>query len=393
MITLKSKIIVAIIVFIILSNCLAMAQEIQIPTAQNIDAKGAVLMEASTGQVLFEKEPNQKLPIASVTKTMVMLLAIEAIDSKKLKLTDSITGSEHSKAAGGSTIFLDAGEVLSAEEILKGIILNSGNDAATAMAEHLGGSEPEFVKLMNKRALELGMKNTHYVNCTGLDIDGHYSTAYDIALITRELLKHPKILEYSVKWTDTIRNNSFEVFNTNKLLQLYPEKITGLKTGFTDNALHCISATARDKKTDMSLIAVILGSTTSEARFNAAIDLFEYGYNSFIVKKLVNKGEELGKIQVIKGEKRQVPVVAKDDVNIAVLKTQVDFIKKEIMLDKQIKAPCTTGQKVGELTVKAGDKVIAAVPAVIEVNVKKLSLWQGLLDVFKAWLIFDFKAA
>lgn len=250
-------------------------------SAKLINAKSGLLMEASTGEVLYEQNPDERLPIASVTKTMTMLLIAEAIDNGKVKLTDMVTVSEYAASMGGSQVFLEQGEEMSVDDMLKAIAVASGNDAAVAMAEHISGSESAFVEKMNKCAEELGCKNTHFINCNGLDeTSEHYSSARDIAIISKELLTHSFILDYTSIWMDSLRNGNFGLSNTNKLIRFY-KGANGLKTGSTSTAKYCLSATA--KRDDMQLIAVIIAAPTTADRFSSATALLDYGFANYEV--------------------------------------------------------------------------------------------------------------
>lgn len=242
--------------------------------------KSALLMEASTGKVLFSMNEDEKLPIASVTKIMSTLLIVEAIDNKKIALTDMVTVSERAASMGGSQVFLEVGEQMSVHEMLKALIVVSANDATLALAEHVYGSEESFVTAMNEKAKELGMQNTNFVNTNGLPIENHYSSAEDVALMTRELLKHPLIFEYTTIWMDTIRNGTFGLANTNKLIRFY-SGANGMKTGFTDDAKYCLSGTA--KRNGMQLIAVVLGAETSDERFATAKKMLDFGFANYSI--------------------------------------------------------------------------------------------------------------
>ncbi len=317
-----------------------------------ISAPSAILVDYDTGEVIYEKNPDEKLPLASVTKIMTMLIAMEEIDSGKMKYTDMITGSAHAKSYGGSTIFLEEGEQLSVDDILKGIAVASGNDAAAAMGEHIAGTEALFVERMNQRAAELGMKNTHFVNCNGLDADGHYSSARDIATMSRELMKHDDIFKYTTIWMDSLRNGEFTLSNTNKLVKFY-EGCTGLKTGSTSKAKFCISATA--KRNDMHLIAVIMAAETSKQRQADASTLLNYGFGAYDVKNIIKKGTPVESLKVPKSTVDTVAVVTDSDYSILHKKT--DDIKVETANNlKKIKAPVKKGDNAGTLSVLVNGK-------------------------------------
>ncbi len=351
------------IVFIV-SPAVAFAED----TPLTLSAKSAILMESETGTVLYEHNANERLPMASVTKVMTMLLAMEEISKGNLKYTDMITGSQHAKEMGGSTIFLDEGESLSVSDILKGIAVASGNDAAVAMAEHIGGTEENFVNMMNEKAKELGMENTHFVNCNGLDTENHYSSAYDIALMSRELMKHEDIFKYTTIWMDTLRDGKFTLSNTNKLVRFY-EGATGLKTGSTDKAKFCISATA--KRDNMHLIAVIMASPSSKERNRDASNLLNYGFSSYGKLNVISKGEKIKTVPVQKGNSSTVNIVSADDYSYIYKKTNVPQIKKEISVKNQPKAPLIKNDEAGIISIYDNGKKIAQVSGVYEKTVKK----------------------
>lgn len=244
--------------------------------------RSMLLMEASTGRILYTKEENKEVPIASVTKIMATLLVMEAMTEGKLKLTDKVTVSERAASMGGSQVYLEFGEQMSVDDMLKALIVVSANDATVALAEHVYGSEETFIAEMNKRAKELGMNHTNFVNTNGLDAEGHYSSAYDVALMTRELLKYPLVTKYSTIWMDTIRNGEFGLANTNKLIRFY-QGANGMKTGFTSQAKYCLSGTA--KRDGMQLIAVVLGGETSDERFACTKRLLDFGFANYSVVK------------------------------------------------------------------------------------------------------------
>ncbi len=349
----------------------------------NLSCKSALLMDSATGTILYENNSHEKLPMASVTKIMTMLLAMEAIDSGKLKYTDVITGSAYAKSMGGSTIFLDEGEQMSTEDILKGIAVASGNDAAVAMAEHLGGSCDVFVGMMNKRAQELGMKDTHFVNCNGLDADGHYSTAYDIALMSRELLKHPDIHKFTTIWMDSLRDGKFTLSNTNKLVRFY-DGATGLKTGSTDKALFCISATA--KRNNMHLIAVIMAAPTSKKRQADASQLLNYGFANYQVKNVAEKGSSVKKIKIDKGIKNKCPLVCADDVSSLSKKGTKENITLKYKLAKSAEAPVVKGDKAGELVCMNGKSEVGRTDLLYGESIRKMSVTYAYGKITDIWL-------
>ena len=325
-------------------------------TDLGLNAKSAILMEESTGNILYENNPDERLPIASVTKVMTMLLIMEAVDSGKISLDDMVTVSENAMSYGGSTMFLETGEQLTVNDMLKGIAVASANDGCVAMAEHLAGSESAFVDMMNEKAKELGMENTHFMNTNGLDEDDHYSSARDVAIMSRELMKHETIFNYTSIWMDTLRGGKFQLANTNKLIRFY-DGANGLKTGSTSKALCCLSAAA--KRNDMQLIAVVLGAPTSAERFASAKSLLDYGFANYAVNTQITAGDEVQKIAVEKGVDKEVGVVAGDSCSTLVKKGQEDNITKEIEIDETITAPIEAGQKIGTMTISRDGEVIA----------------------------------
>lgn len=355
--------------------------------AQNEDfglsCKAALLMDSATGTVLYENNSHEKMPMASVTKIMTMLIAMENIDSGKMSYDDTVTGSAYAKSMGGSTIFLDEGEQLSVNDILKGIAVASGNDAAVAMAEHIAGSAPAFVEMMNKRAAELGMKDTHFVNCNGLDADGHYSSAYDIALMSRELLKHPGIHKFTTIWMDSLRDGKFTLSNTNKLVRFY-DGCTGLKTGSTSKAGFCISGTA--KRNNMHLIAVIMAAPTSKQRQADASALLNYGFSTYSVTDAVTKGEKIKDVSVNKGTAAKCPVVCADNVSTLSKKGEKVEIKKIVKLKKNVTAPVSKGEKAGELICMNGKKEVGRTELLYDGDVKKMTVFYAYGLIVDKWL-------
>ena len=349
----------------------------------NLSCKSALLMDFATGTVLYENNAHEKMPMASVTKIMTMLLAMEAIDSGKMDYDDMITGSAYAKSMGGSTIFLDEGEALSVSDILKGIAVASGNDAAVAMAEHIAGSAPAFVEIMNKKAAELGMKNTNFVNCNGLDAEGHYSTAYDIALMSRELLKHPDIHKFTTIWMDSLRNGEFTLSNTNKLVRFY-DGCTGLKTGSTDKALFCISATA--KRNDLHLISVIMAAPTSKQRQADASSLLNYGFSNYSAKNIVKKGENVKDIKIDKGTEKSCTLVCENDITSLSKKGEDKKYRKEYVLKKSIKAPVKKGDKAGELVCYDGKTEVGRTNLLFDKSIKKMTVTYSYGNIIDLWL-------
>lgn len=349
-----------------------------------IEAKSAVLMEAETGKVLYSKNANTSLPPASVTKVMTLLLIMEHIDSKKMSLSDSITVSEYAASMGGSQVFLESGETMSVEDLLKSIIIASANDAAVAMAEAVAGTEEAFVSRMNERAAELGMKNTNFENVTGLDddTDNHVISAMDIAIASRELIcNHEKILDYSGIWMDSIRNGEFGLTNTNRLIRFY-KGATGLKTGSTGKAGFCISATA--KRDGMHLIAVIMGSETRDIRNNAAKTLLDWGFANYsLYKDECREGEVL---RIKKGDKESIKTEM-CGFEALVEKNTVENIEIKVSYEEKISAPVSKGDKVGRVEYYYGDEKIGESDIVSKESVSKLSFINLLLQMLKGLVL------
>ena len=348
-------------------------------TDLGLNAKSAILMEEATGNILYESNPDERLPIASVTKVMTMLLIMEAVDSAKISLDDMVTVSENAMSYGGSTMFLETGEQLTVNDMLKGIAVASANDGCVAMAEHLAGSESAFVDMMNEKAKELGMENTHFMNTNGLDEDDHYSSARDVAIMSRELMKHETIFNYTSIWMDTLRGGKFQLANTNKLIRFY-DGANGLKTGSTSKALCCLSAAA--KRNDMQLIAVVLGAPTSAERFASAKSLLDYGFANYAVNTQITAGDEVQKIAVEKGVDKEVGVVAGDSCSTLVKKGQEDNITKEIKIDETITAPIEAGQKIGTMTISRDGEVIADIDLNASSAVEKKGIGLIIKDFF-----------
>ena len=348
-------------------------------TDLGLNAKSVILMEEATGNILYESNPDERLPIASVTKVMTMLLIMEAVDSGKINLDDMVTVSENAMSYGGSTMFLETGEQLTVNDMLKGIAVASANDGCVAMAEHLAGSESAFVDIMNEKAKELGMENTHFMNTNGLDEDDHYSSARDVAIMSRELMKHETIFNYTSIWMDTLRGGKFQLANTNKLIRFY-DGANGLKTGSTSKALCCLSAAA--KRNDMQLIAVVLGAPTSAERFASAKSLLDYGFANYAVNTQITAGDEVQKIAVEKGVDKEVGVVAGDSCSTLVKKGQEDNITKEIKIDETITAPIEAGQKIGTMTISRDGEVIADIDLNASSAVEKKGIGLIIKDFF-----------
>lgn len=349
----------------------------------DIEAKSALLMDVATGSVLYEQESHTPLAPASVTKVMTMLLIMEAIDSGKIQWSDMVTASETAAAKGGSQIYLKVGETMSVEEMVKSIAVSSANDCACAMAEHIAGSEAAFVQMMNSRAKELGMNDTNFVNCTGLDDSAdaaqHKTSAYDIAVMSRQLLKnHPDIKKYTTIWMDTVRNGTFGLSNTNKMVRFY-NGATGLKTGFTAQAGYCLSASAQ--REDMELIAVVMGCETSPKRFAACKSLLDYGFANYALIEPTLTEE--AHVPVKLGRAETVQAIPVRESPVLVEKGQKSQVNIKTELQEQVAAPVSKGQRLGTMTVSVGDRVLEEIPLVADQPVEKLTFGDIFLQLFK----------
>ena len=353
--------------------------------AADLDLKGksALLMDVATGSILYESTAHEPLSPASVTKVMTMLLIMEAIDSGKISWDDMVTASETAAAKGGSQIYLKVGETMNVSDMIKSIAVSSANDCACAMAEHLAGSESAFVEMMNARAQELGMNDTHFVNCTGLD-DGadaeqHRTSAHDIAVMSRELLKnHPDIKKFTTIWMDSVRNGTFGLSNTNKLIRFY-SGATGLKTGFTSGAGYCLSASAQ--REGMELIAVVMGCESSADRFAACKSMLDYGFANFALVSA--ETEQKAEVSVKLGKTAAVTAEPGADTQLLIDKAQRSSVTTQVSLEESVTAPVSKGQRLGTLTVKAREQVLAEVPLVAAEGVERLSWGDLFVKIFK----------
>ncbi|WP_029192949.1 D-alanyl-D-alanine carboxypeptidase family protein [Paenibacillus alginolyticus] len=373
-----------LISFICLQLCLmllipaAFAEEKKAPSVDlTPNALSAVLMDADTGTVIAEKNKDAKLPPASITKIMTMLLIMEAVDKGNIKMDEKVKVSEYAASMGGSQIFLEPGEEMTVEEMLKGIAMASGNDASVAMAEKIAGSEENFVQMMNDRAQQLGMKNTHFSNCNGLPVANHYTSANDIAVMSRELLKHEGITKFTGAYQDYLRKetaNPFWLVNTNKLVRFY-SGADGLKTGYTSEAKFCLSATA--KRENLRVVAVVLGEPNTKTRNAEVTKLFDYAFAQFTNYPLFKSGDSLGNFTVNKGQVSTVPLVAKQNYSILMKKgTVTGEIRHELKLDPNLRAPIVMGQPIGKIIVYNGDNLLAEYPLESPVAVDRASWWK-----------------
>jgi D-alanyl-D-alanine carboxypeptidase (penicillin-binding protein 5/6) len=362
------------------------AEAVTKDTGLEITSTSAVVIEGSTGSVIYEKNKDEKLRPASITKVMTLLLIFEAVDSGKIKLTDEVTVSEYAASMGGSQVYLEPNETQTVETMIKCISIASANDASVAMAEHIAGSETEFVQQMNEKAKEIGMLNTNFVNCCGLDVDNHYSSAYDVALMSKELItNHPEISKYSTVWMDTITHTTkkgqseFGLTNTNKLIKSY-NGITGLKTGSTGLAKYCLSATAN--RGGMDLIAVVMAAPETKIRFREASKLLDYGFANCSIFSDDNKDLAVVPIPVKKGVEKEVNYKVNDKFSYLCLKgTNPADITKNVTINEDITAPIKENDKVGEITYKLGGETIGTVDIVAATGVDKA----GFKDyIFKA---------
>ncbi len=352
-----------------------------------VDAKSAILIDAGSGTVLFEQNSHDRLPPASVTKVMTMLLIMEAVERGQMTLEDKVTISEKAASMGGSQMYMEPGEQQKLETLMIGIAVCSANDACVAAAEHHSGTVDIFVENMNKRAKELGMKDTNFVNTNGLPVANHYTSAYDIALMSKELMKHEKIQDWFNIWMTNItvglpgkKQTELGLTNTNRLIKTYPGA-NGIKTGFTQEAGYCLSASA--KKGDLDLIAVIMGSPTTKVRFAEAAKLLDYGFANYDSVKLAEKGEPMGTVVIEKGAPNMVNAVAPENISVLVKKGEKDTIKGELEFKDTVSAPIAKGDQLGELVIYKKDKEIARYPVVAEESVKKASLMQIYVRMIK----------
>lgn len=356
----------------------------------NINAKASLLMEADTGKVLLESNPHEKLAPASVTKVMTMLLIYEAIDQERIGWDQVVTVSEHAASMGGSQIFLAPEEQQSVRDLVKSIVIASANDAAVAMAEFVSGSEEAFVVSMNKKAEELGMANTHFKNACGLDADGHLTSAYDIALMSRDLItKYPEVFEYAKIRLDKITHKTkkgeeeFGLTNTNRLIRSYPGA-TGLKTGSTGEALYCISATA--EKDGMSLIAVVLGAPDPTTRFDSAMKLFDYGYAHYAINAQEEEGASMGDITVYKGKQERTNAVILKQQRVLVPKGKNIVIDSQVQLMDSVNAPLVRGSKVGEVIYTHEGNEVGRGDLVVPEDIERAEVQDIMKRVFGRWL-------
>ena len=350
----------------------------------NLESGSAILIEQNTGQILYSHNIHEKLRPASVTKIMSVLLIMEQIDSGKLSYSDSISCSETATAMGGSQIWLDTNETLTVDEMLKAICIVSANDCVVAMAEHIAGSEQAFVQMMNDKAKELGMNDTTFKNCHGIDEDGHLTSAYDIAIMSKELLtKHPDIKKYTTTWMDSLRNGKSELVNTNKLIRSY-KGITGLKTGSTSLALYNLSASAT--RDDLSLIAVIMKAPSTKIRFSEATKLLDYGFSKFTYKKLATSNDIIQNVSINKGTKKSINAIIKQDTGTIIEKGQESRINQSIKINDNIQLPISKGDVIGQLTISLDDKTLNTIDLISDLDVDKINLFNMTKKTIYSWI-------
>lgn len=355
----------------------------------DIDAKSALLMDYNTGEIIYKFDEDKLLPPASITKIMTLLIAMEELESSKINLDDEVRISDYASNMIGTTVYLDYGEIQTVENLIKAISIRSANDAAVALAEYISGSETAFVDYMNKRAKELGMENTNFENASGLPNKDHYTTAFDIALMSKELLKYEKAQEYLTTYMDDIQVGKTKtsiqtMVNTNRLIKDY-NGANGIKTGYTGEAKYCISASA--KRGDLQLLAVILGSENSKKRFEDAKRLLDYGFSNYDSISIGQKNDILGSVLVEKGKENSLNVILKDDANVLLSKGSKENIKKNIFIPESIIAPINKGDKIGELIIEVKGKQVKNIGLVAEKSIEKATLLNYFGKTFKSFLI------
>ena len=366
------------------ASLLPISSNIEDNNSLNLESGAAILIEQSSGQVLYAHNAHEQLRPASVTKVMSILLIMEQLDSGKLSYTDQIPCSENARSMGGSQIWLDTKETLTVVEMLKAICVVSANDCVVAMAEHIAGSEEAFVQMMNDKAKELGMNDTTFKNCHGIDEDGHVTSAYDIALMSRELLsKHPNITKYTTIWMDSLRDGKSQLVNTNKLIRTY-KGITGLKTGSTSLALYNLSASAT--RDNLSLIAVIMKAPSTKVRFAEASKLLDYGFNNFSFKSFGNKNDVIKTVSVNKGIKNSVNAILEDDAGTLIEKGKESQISQEVTISDNISAPIKKGEKIGEVTFSLNGNILSSVNLVASSDVPQITIFSMCKRVIYSWI-------
>lgn len=360
------------------------SENTKISNTLDLESGAAILIEQSSGQVLYSKNEHEQLRPASVTKVMSILLIMEQIDSGKLSYSDNISCSETAKAMGGSQIWLDPRETLTVDEMLKAICVVSANDCVVAMAEHIAGSEAAFVQMMNDKAKQLGMNDTCFKNCHGIDEDGHITSAYDIALMSRELLsKHPNITKYTTIWMDSLRDGKSQLVNTNKLIRTY-KGITGLKTGSTSLALYNLSASAT--RDNLSLIAVIMKAPSTKVRFSEAQKLLDYGFSKFSFKSFGNKNDVIQSVSVNKGVKSTVDAILESDAGTLIEKGKENQLIQSVKIDDNISAPIKCGDKLGQINFSLDGNTLASVNLIASSDIDKINIFTMIKKTLYSWI-------
>ena len=379
-----ASLIMAILIAIMPMN-LSFANEDNAPLS--VSSKSAILMDVGSGQILYEKNAHDKLPPASVTKVMTMLLICEALDSGKITLDDSVQISDNAASMGGSQIFLEAGEVQKVDTLLKGIAVASANDGCVAMAEYIGGSVESFVDMMNAKAKELNMKDTNFVNTNGLPVDNHYTSAHDIAIMSRELLKHEVISKYLTTWMDQVvvgkKQITVGLANTNKLIKHY-QGATGVKTGFTQQAKYCLSASA--KRGDTHLVAVTLGAETSPERFKDATSLLNFGFANYESVKLCSKNDNIATLTLDKADEQKINLVAKEDLSVLIKKGGNKDFTRKIKVNENPTIPIKKGTNLGYVEIYQGKTLVGKVDLVNTKDIQKASYLKMLQRVIDEML-------
>ena len=341
------------------------------------DAKSAILIERDTGSILYDKNSHEKLPPASMTKIMTMILIMEALEQNKLSMNEKVRTSEYAASMGGSQIFLETGEEMTVEEMLRGISIGSANDASVAMAEKIAGSEEEFVDMMNKKVKELGLKDTKFQNATGLPEKDHYSSAYDMAMMAKELLRHENITKFTGTYESYLRESTdkkFWLVNTNKLVKFYPG-VDGLKTGFTNEAKFCLTATA--KKNGMRVVAVVFGAPSTKVRNAQVSKMLDYAFAKYVTHPIYKKGQSLAEVKVSKGDTKKIQALTSEPISVLTKKGEkIESIKKTIDLNENLKAPVKKGDKIGTITIKKDGKVLAKSNLIASKDVKQAGWWK-----------------
>jgi len=383
-IKLKRKLAPIILILLIFTNSLGVYANADL----KVDAKAAILMEVNTGEIIYKLNEHERLAPASITKIMTMLLGVEALNSGRISLNDKVIISNHASRMGGSQVYLEADETQTVEDLFRAIAIRSANDASVALAEHIAGSEEIFVKMMNEKAKELGMENTHFANASGLPNENHYVSAYDVAIMSKELLKYPIVNEWLTTYMYDLKvgrnKNSIQTMvNTNRLVKEY-EGTTGIKTGSTNEAGFCISASA--KRGDLELIAVVLGSKTSQIRFDEAKRMLDYGFANFESINIGKKGDIVATLPVEKGKLYEVDIMLERDSFVLLPKGESGNIEKDVVLPDIIKSPMSAGDVVGELIIRLNGKEIDRVNLVIKSEVEKANLLNILNRTIKSYL-------